>query len=209
MVSFSFDNPMRWASRHIGDGGVVRLLNCVHHTPKRMGQLLLLSVGLVVCCTALFVARGVHAHLTLLLVSVAMLLILACTTWLPAAPPRASVFLIFPCSVMTALGMLGLTGGGLGSPYGGVMVLCFAYTGLTQSSRTNVLLLPYGAASYVGAMGSWDTALAIRLFVVTCVWFLLSQLLCGLTARNASLTAAPTLGCAHRHFDWSGQSPRP
>ena len=200
-------SSVRWAGRPIGGSGLTRLLKSVHHAPKRMGQFLIVSVGTVVCCTSPFVARGVHAHLTLLLVSVAMLLVLTLTVWVPAAPRRVSVFLIFPCTVMTALGMLGLAGGGLGSSYGGVMVLCFAYTGLTQSSRTNALLLPYGAASYVGAMGSWNTPLAIRLFVVTCVWFLLSQLLCGLTSRNASLTAAPALGRAHRYFDRSGQSP--
>ena len=96
MDLFSHDSPLRRVGQRMEDSAVLRLLNSVHHAPKRMGQLLMLSVGTVVCCTAPFVGSGFHAHLMLLLVSLAMLLVLAATVSLPSSPRRASVYLVFP-----------------------------------------------------------------------------------------------------------------
>jgi diguanylate cyclase (GGDEF)-like protein len=174
--------------------------------PKLVGQLLVLSVGAVVMPTALLLDHGLGARLTLLVVGAAMCLVLGVSRWIPSAANRSPWLLLFPLSIMAALAALGLSGHGLGNPYGGVIVLCFAYTGLTQSPRTNLALLPMGAVAYAAAMGEWTTPLAVRLSIVTMVWLLLSQLLCAFTTHNATLTTAlrraahtdPLTGLANR-----------
>jgi diguanylate cyclase (GGDEF)-like protein len=200
------DEPRPVPSRRGSDSYLPGVLRGSGLHPKQVGQLLLLSVGAVVVPTALLLDHAWQARVMLLAVGAAMCLALALTRWIPPVTNGSPWLLAFPLSVMAALASLGLSGHGLGTPYGGVIVLCFGYTGLTQSPRTNLALLPVGAAAYVAAMGTWTTALAIRLFIVTMVWLLLSQLLCAFTARNQALTAAlqraastdPLTGLANR-----------
>lgn len=154
------------------------------------GRLLLFSVGLVVTATAPLLETDRHSWLTLLAVTCAMTVTLLLSFVLPWKRLPDWSTLAFPALVFVAVGVLGFDGNGLGAPYGGVFVLCFAYTGLTQSPGVNVALIPFAAVAYVAAMDKWSTALGIRLLIVTSVWLLLSELLCAFRARNDALSAA-------------------
>ncbi len=174
--------------------------------PSNIGQILVFAVGVVVCVTAPLLGLSDQEWLILGLVSVVMALILGVSFAVPWHSIRPEWTLAFPLGIFAAIPALSLGGHQLGAPYGGVFVLCFAYTGLTQSARTNLWLLPPGAAAYVAANDNWSAAMAIRLTIVVSVWLLLSQLLRALTVRNEALTEAlrasahtdPLTGLANR-----------
>lgn len=158
--------------------------------PVKAGQALLLATAMVVTVTAPLLVFDRHARLVLLLVTGGMSAVLLISLVLPWQRLPRRCTLMFPVLVWVALAALGLGGHGLATPYGGLFVLCFAYTGLTQPAATSLWLVGPAATSYVAAMGSWSTALGIRLMIVMAVWVLLSQLLAGLTSRQQVLTDA-------------------
>jgi diguanylate cyclase (GGDEF)-like protein len=174
--------------------------------PSDVGQLLMFAVGLVVCATAPLLAHTDREWLTLAIISGAMAVMLAGSFFVPWQVVRREWTLAFPLGIFVAIAALSTGGHHLGAPYGGVLVLCFAYTGLTQTARVNLVLVPPAVAAYLAAQGDWSPAIVIRLIIVISVWVLLSQLLCTMTARNDALTAAlrvsahtdPLTGLANR-----------
>jgi diguanylate cyclase (GGDEF)-like protein len=174
--------------------------------PSNVGQILMLSVGLVVCATAPLLGLDEQEWLLLGAVSVAMGVILGVSFVVPWPSIRREWTLAFPLGIFAAIPALSFGGHRLGAPYGGVFVLCFAYTGLTQSARVNLWLVPPAAAAYLAANDNWSAAMGIRLTIVVSVWLLLSQLLRALTVRNEALTEAlrasahtdPLTGLANR-----------
>ena len=157
--------------------------------PVPLGQALLLTAGLVVTVTAPLLRPDRHGWLILAAVSTTMTAVLLASRVLPWARLPRQATLVFPIAVWAALATLGL-GAELGAPYGGLFVLCAAYTGLTQPAAMNLALVAPAAATYVAAQATWSTTLAIRLLIVAAVWVLLSQLLAAFTARQQTLTAA-------------------
>ncbi len=174
--------------------------------PSNVGQVLLFAVGVVVCATAPLLGLTDEEWLILGLVSVVMALVLGVSFVVPWQSIRREWTLAFPLALFAAFAALSFGGHGLGAPYGGVFVLCFAYTGLYQSARANLWLLPPAAAAYLVANDNWSAMMAIRLVIVVSVWLLLSQLLRALTVRNEALTEAlrasahtdPLTGLANR-----------
>ena len=155
-----------------------------------MGQILVFAVGIVVCSTAPLLGLTDGEWLILGVVSVAMALILGVSFLVPWQSIRREWTLAFPLAIFLAVPALSFGGHRLGAPYGGVLVLCFAYTGLTQSARINLWLVLPAAAAYLTANDNWSAAMGIRLTIVVSVWVLLSQLLRALTVRNEALTRA-------------------
>ena len=154
------------------------------------GRVLLLSAGVIVLGTAPLLRPERHAWVALLLISTGMVGALLVSLVLPwSRLPRVGT-VAFPLLVWSALAALGTAGDGLGAPYGGLFVLCFAYTGLTQRASTSLWLVPPALLAYTATMGTWSTSLAIRLLIVTLVWVLLSQVLAEQTARQQALTEA-------------------
>jgi diguanylate cyclase (GGDEF)-like protein len=174
--------------------------------PSNFGQILVLAVGVVVCSTAPLLGLTDVEWLILGAVLVAMALVLGVSFFVPWPSIRREWTLAFPLAIFAAVPALSFGGHRLGATYGGVLVLCFAYTGLTQSARVNLWLVPSAAAAYLAANDNWSAAMGIRLTIVVFVWVLLSQLLRALTVRNETLTEAlrasahtdPLTGLANR-----------
>ena len=174
--------------------------------PSGVGQLLVFAVGLLVCATAPLLVRTDREWLTLGLTAGAMAGILVVSFLVPWQAVRREWTLAFPLGIFAAIAVLSTGGHRLGAPYGGVFVLCFAYTGLTQSARVNLVLVPPAVAAYLAAQDDWSAAVGIRVIIVISVWMLLSQLLRAMTARNDALTEAlrvsahtdPLTGLANR-----------
>ncbi len=158
--------------------------------PSYGGQILMFAVGVLVCLTAPLLIRADREWLRLLLVAAAMALLLVASFLVPWQSIRREWTLAFPLGVFAAIAVLSTGGMRLGVPYAGTFVLCFAYTGLTQSARVNLWLVVPAAVAYIAAQDEWSTAIGIRLVIVISVWMLLSQLLRALTARNSALTTA-------------------
>jgi diguanylate cyclase (GGDEF)-like protein len=174
--------------------------------PSDIGQLLMLSVGVLVCGTAPLLVKTDQEWLTLSLVSAAMAVILTLSFFVRWQAIRGEWTLAFPLGIFIAVAVLSTGGHKLGATYGGVFVLCFAFTGLTQSAGINLSLIPVAALAYLAANDDWSAAIGIRLVIVISVWVLLSQLLRVMTARNQALTVAlrasahtdPLTGLANR-----------
>lgn len=181
--------------RRLGDGAAWRrvagraLALTLEGEPVRLGRALLLTAGLVVVVTAPLLRPDGHGWLVLAAVSAVMAGVLLVSLVLPWERLARPACLLFPCAVWGALAGLG-SAAGLGAPYAGLFVLCAAYTGLTQSARTNLMLVPPAACAWAATVTGWSSTLAVRLLIVAAVWVLLSQLLCALTASQRALSAA-------------------
>lgn len=181
--------------RRRSDSALNRLLrlrpwSSEHQDPVAAGQGLLLATGLIVAATAPLLAPDRAGWKVLLTVSAAMTGLLLASLLLPWRHLHQRWTLSFPILVWAALAALGLCGTGLATPYGGLFVMCFAYTGLTQPAKTSLRLTPLAAGAYLAAMDGWSGTLGVRLLIALCVWVLLSQLLADFAARQRSLSEA-------------------
>ena len=158
--------------------------------PVALGRALLLATGLVVSATAPLLAPDRHSWLVLMVLTVVMGGFLLASLWLPWSRLPERLTLVFPVLVLGALGLLGLSTGGIAAPYVGLFVLCFTYSGLTQPAGASLWLVPPAAAAYVAAIGTWSPAVGVRLAVVVAVWVLVSQVLADLMQRQRELTEA-------------------
>ena len=169
---------------------LARLLRGRSHDPAVvLGQLLLLSCGTVFTLTAPLLVPGPRAWPTVAGVSALVLAALVVSLRLRwGALPRWAP-LSMPVLVWAAMAVLGLREG-MAQPYPGFWVLGFTVTGLTQSARTNAVLLVPAAVAYVLAIGSADAVFVVRALIAGSVWVLVSQLLVSMTGRQDRLAAA-------------------
>ena len=156
--------------------------------PVAGGRLMLLASGLVTTLTASMVDPGLRGWETLAAVTIVMTLLLLTSFVLPWSELPDLSTIAFPVLVFFAVGALGVADGGLGKNFVGLFPLCFAYLGLTQQVRTCMVLVPFGAACYIGAFGGWAWSLIPRLLIAVCVWMLLSVLIAELVRRQLVLT---------------------
>jgi diguanylate cyclase (GGDEF)-like protein len=181
-------------SRRSGDGrwqdGLRRVIvwTGAQWEPVGGGRLLLLVTGVVVTLTAPLVDHGFRNWQLLAEVAVAMSCLLIASYTVPwlQLPRRAT--LMFPFSVAVALAALGLLGHGLGANFAGLLTLCFAYVGLTQTTATCVLSLPVATAGYVASYDGWSNPVLARLPIALAVWTLLAVLLAELIERQNTMT---------------------
>lgn len=150
--------------------------------------MLLLAIGFVTTATAPLLRPDAHSWRVLLEVGLLMTGLFVASFVLPWARLPRSAVLAFPIAVWCALAILGVAAGGLGANFAGTFTLCFAYIGLTQTSRTCVLVLIPGAVAYVATWGGWSTALTARLPIASTAWIILSLVLAALMRRQEALT---------------------
>jgi diguanylate cyclase (GGDEF)-like protein len=155
-----------------------------------LGRLVVLSAVVVELATAPLFAHGLEEWLTILGAVLGLIVFLAATFAVSWTTADQRWLLAFPLVLLVQLLALGVAGRGLGAPFLGFIALSFVYTGLTQSAWTNLYLVPVAAAAYLGATNAWSTMIVVRLVIAVLIWVLISQLLCGLSARNQSLTDA-------------------
>ena len=159
-------------------------------SPVLGGQLLLLATGVAVGVGAFLLQLNTRGWVALGSVSAVMLVALGLSAVLPwhRLPGRAA--LVFP--VLVCLGMVSLNAvvPGMAAPLTGVLVLCFAYLGLTHPSGTSVALLPGAAATFVIVNGGWSRVTSVRLVLIALIWLFLAELLAALTTRQRQLARA-------------------
>ena len=185
--------PRRVPTSRRSDRGpalLARLLRGRSHEPAVvLGQLLLLACGTVFTLTAPLLAPGPRAWPTVAGVSALLLAALVVSLRLRwGALPRWAP-LSMPVLVWAAMAVLGLREG-MAQPYPGFWVLAFTVTGLTQSARTNTVLLVPAAVAYVLAIGSSDAVFVVRALIAGSVWVLTSQLLVSMTGHQRRLASA-------------------
>lgn len=146
--------------------------------PTALGQALLVLCGLVVGSTIWLLHPSEAAAPTLGVVSVALLSLVVASSWLPWErwSPRAT--LIFPLSVLVGLGSIGRADNSSAFAYGGLVVFCFVYAGLTQPPKSSFLLVPPAAVCWLlMVVHQSATTLAIRLSIAVTVWVVIGELL--------------------------------
>ncbi len=151
-----------------------------------LGHLLLLASGAVFTLTVPLLTPTASAWRAIGAVSAVMLVVLLVSLRLPwnRLPPATA--LVLPALPLVALAVLNLVGG-VATPYGGLWVLAFTVTGLTQSARTNWLALVPATLTYVLAIGTFTAEFGIRVIIAAAVWMLVAQLLVRLTSQQRRL----------------------
>jgi diguanylate cyclase (GGDEF)-like protein len=187
--------PADSASRRIGDRSylLTRLSRLVRWSdtqwhPAGGGRLLLLAAGAVITLLIPVDDPTFRGLGVLVSVTVGMTALLAGSFLMPwTRLPRAAT-LAFPMSVWLALAVLGIGVDGLGADFTGMITLCFAYIGMTQTARTGVVAAVPAVLAYIAANGGWSTTVAARLPIALAVWLILTVVLSGLIERESVLT---------------------
>jgi diguanylate cyclase (GGDEF)-like protein len=118
-------------------------------------------------------------------VSAAMSAVLVTSLFLPWQRWSDRATIAFPVAVMTALAAVGIfTRSEIGSSFGGLFVLCFAYLGICERPHTAFLVLPVAIPAFLLTIQTWDSSVAVRLTVAVGVWILLAELLSTLTRQQ-------------------------
>ncbi|SHG47267.1 diguanylate cyclase (GGDEF) domain-containing protein [Jatrophihabitans endophyticus] len=177
---------------HHGRLFVTRLSSLADATgdPAAVGRLLLVAAGLAVAVGAPLLRPSSHTWLVLAVVSVVMaatLVVSARIDW--TRLPRQAT-LVHPAMVALALTVLGLAAPTVFGPLVGVLVLCFAYIGLTQRPGTSVFALLPASGAYLVVYDELTAAVLVRLAIALLIWLLLAELLAHMSARQAALTRA-------------------
>jgi hypothetical protein len=182
-------------SRRASDGGqlsaaLARVITWSRRywQPVLGGRILLAVAVGVIAVTAPSIDAGASARVLAAVVAAIVVLIFAsfAVPW-PSIP--RSLTLAFPLVIFAALAGLGLAGHGLGANFTGLITLCFAYVGLTQSSYTCVKMVPVGVATYLAANDNWSTPAAGRLTIALASWLLIGIVFAELIAHQTMLTA--------------------
>lgn len=183
------------ALRRAADGGWLqaRLKERIRRSqlewnPVVGGRLLLLAIGFVTTATTPLLRPDAHSWRVLFQVGVVMTGVFFVSFVLPWARLPRSATLAFPIAVWSALAVLGLAARGLGANFAGTFTLCFAYVGLTQTSKTCLLVLVPGSLAYVASWDGWSSALTARLPIASTAWIILSLVLAALMRRQEALT---------------------
>ena len=156
--------------------------------PAGGGRLLLLATGVLTTLTAPLIQPDAHSWRVLAGVGAAMTALLLASFLVPWTRLPRSATLAFPVAVWGALAVLGPAAHGLGANFTGMIVLGFAYIGLTQSTATALKMILPAMVAYVLAYNGWSTALAGRLPIALAIWVILAVVLAGLVERQAVLT---------------------
>ncbi len=152
------------------------------------GRLLLAAVGVTATVFAPLFDPDRRGWLVLGIVAIVMLALLCASfvaPW-PRLPTLATI--VFPASVCAAFVAISLGSPGLVAPLSGVLTLCFAYIGLSQSAVISVFALPVAGTTFVIMNGGFSLPITVRLVINIVVWLLLAQLLARFTVRHAALT---------------------
>ncbi|HEY2297451.1 MAG TPA: GGDEF domain-containing protein [Jatrophihabitans sp.] len=159
--------------------------------PVALGRVLLLATAIIVTCTVPMLDTGPDAWLQVMLVVGGLLvpsvLVSRLVPW-QRLGRRAT--LAFPLIVCIVLLVLSARDPMIYSPLTGVLSLCFAYIGVTQTPRTALAALPVAAVTFVVVNGEWSLPVMIRLSIGVWVWAILGEVLSRFTARQASLSEA-------------------
>lgn len=151
------------------------------------GQGLLVVTGLITISTVAFFRPSPRVWMVVVGISIVMTCFLLLSLVLPWSrwAPRGT--LAFPAAVSVAVAVMGLGGHGIGMSYTGLLVLCFAYIGLTQPARTTVYTMPVGVCVWIAANDGWMIRYTPRLVIAVMVWVCLGELLAQLMARQRHL----------------------
>ncbi|WP_375489459.1 diguanylate cyclase [uncultured Jatrophihabitans sp.] len=155
-----------------------------------LGQFLLISCGLAVVVGAALLGPRTRAWLVLAVISAVMVAAIAVSNRLDWTRLPARATLIHPVLVALALTALGAADRGEFAPLTGVLVLCFAYIGLTQRPGTSLVALAPAAAVYLVVNASFERQVLVRLAVVALIWLMLGEMVAQMTARRNVLTQA-------------------
>jgi diguanylate cyclase len=151
----------------------------------RFGRGLLLSAGLFVAAALPLLHPQAQDLTVVLVVSAAMTTLLATSLFLPWHRWSDRATIAFPVAVMVALAAVGIfTRTEIGSSFGGLFVLCFAYLGICQRPHTAFVVLPVAVPTFLLTIQTWNSSVAVRLTVAVGVWILLAELLATLTRQQ-------------------------
>lgn len=123
-------------------------------------------------------------------VTVFMSALLTITMLTPVARLPRRACLAFPAAVCGALIVLALSQANFVAPLTGLITLCFAYIGLTQTPGTGLCAVPFAGLTFLVANGGLSGPVAVRLFIGICIWVLLAELLADSAARQARMDSA-------------------